>query len=129
MDLVRIYNYCSGDTADDDVSKHLDTMVEERGNSPDAENLLSNLLEVHSNMWSRVKDNLTNVLASLLQIPAPTYYQYWFVLFLNPRYVMELKYTNNFHQSANVDTKALVQQMMTKFYEYIMAEVQTPHIY
>ena len=69
MDLVRIYTYCSGDTADDDVSKHLDTMVEERGNSPDAENLRSNLLEVHSKMRSRVKDKLTNFLAPLLQIP------------------------------------------------------------
>ena len=44
VDLVRIYTYCSGDDADDDVSKHLDTMVEERGNLPDPENLCSNLL-------------------------------------------------------------------------------------
>ena len=77
MDLVRIYTYCSGDTADDDVSKHLDTMVEERGNSPDAENLRSNLLEVHPNMRSWVKYKLTNILAPLLQIPAPTKYHYW----------------------------------------------------
>ena len=27
MNLVRIYTYCSGDNADDDVSKRLDTMV------------------------------------------------------------------------------------------------------
>ena len=79
MDLVWVYNYCSGDNVDG-VTKHLDTMVEERGNYPDAENLLSNLLEVHSkmrfevhsNMMTRVKENLTNVLAPLLQIPAPT---------------------------------------------------------
>ena len=32
VDLVWIYIYCSGDNADDYVSKHLDTMVEERGN-------------------------------------------------------------------------------------------------
>ena len=37
--MVRIYAYCSGDNAAYDMSKHLDTMVEERGNSPDAENL------------------------------------------------------------------------------------------
>ena len=72
VNLVRIYTYCSGDDADYDVSKHLDTMVEERGNLPDAENLRSNLLEVHSKIRSQVKDNLTNVLAPLLQIPAPT---------------------------------------------------------
>ena len=73
--LVRIYNYCSGDNVDD-VTKHLDTMVEERGNSPEAENLHSNLLEVHYMMRYRVKENLTNVLAPLLQIPAPTKYHY-----------------------------------------------------
>ena len=27
VDLFWIYNYCSGDDADDDVTKHLDTMV------------------------------------------------------------------------------------------------------
>ena len=46
MDLVQIYSYCSGDDVDD-VTKHLDKMMEERGNSPDVENLRSNLLEVH----------------------------------------------------------------------------------
>ena len=55
MDLVLIYNYSSGDDVDD-VTKHLDTMVEERGNLPDAENLRSNLLEVHPNMSSWVKE-------------------------------------------------------------------------
>ena len=54
VDLFRIYIYCSGDDIDD-VKKHLDKMVEERGNSPDAENLRSNLLEVHPNMRSWVK--------------------------------------------------------------------------
>ena len=70
MDMVCIYTYCSGEDADDDVSKYLDTMVEERGNSPDAKNLRSNLIEVHSKMMSWVKDKLTNVFAPLLQIPA-----------------------------------------------------------
>ena len=76
MDPVRIYKYCSGDDADDDLSEHLDTMVEERGNSPDTENLCSNLIEVHSKMKSRVNDKLTNVLDRLLQIPAPKKYRY-----------------------------------------------------
>ena len=105
MYLVRIYTYCSGDDANDDVSKHLDTMVEETGNSQDAVNLLSNLLEVHSKMRSRVKDNIKKLLAPLLQILAPKKYHYWFALLLDPRYFMELKDINNFHQSKNVDTK------------------------
>ena len=46
MDLVQIYIYCSGDDANDDVSKQLDTMVEDRGKLTDAYNLRSNLLEV-----------------------------------------------------------------------------------
>ena len=82
--MVRIYTYCSSDDADDDVSMHLDTMVEERGNSPDVENLRSNLLEVHSKIRSWVKDKLANVIAPLLQITAPTKYYYLFALFLGP---------------------------------------------
>ena len=117
MDLVRIYTYCPGDDADDGVSKHLDTMVEERGKSPDAENLRSNLLEVHSNMRSWVKDKLNNALVPLLKIPARKKYHYWFALLLDPRYVMALKDIKTFHQSENVDTKTLVQHMIPKFYE------------
>ena len=83
-------------------------MVEDRGNYQDAENLRINLLEVHSKMWSQVKDKITNVLAPLLQIPAPTKYHYWFALFLDPRYVMEIKDIKIFHQSENLDTKTLV---------------------
>ena len=83
-------------------------MVEERVNSPDVENLRSNLLEVSSKMRSWVKYKLTNVLASLLQIPAVKRYHYWFALSLEPRYVMDLKDINNFYQSANVDIKAFV---------------------
>ena len=46
VDLVRIYTYFSGDDVNEDVSKHLDTKVEKRGNSQDAENLHNDLLEV-----------------------------------------------------------------------------------
>ena len=72
VDLVRIYTYFSGEDADDDVLKHLDTMVEDRGKSQDLENLRSNLLEVHSKMWYRVNNKITNVLAPLLKIPVAT---------------------------------------------------------
>ena len=46
---------------------------------------------------------------------------------------MDLKDVKTFHQSENMDTKTLVQQMMPKFYEYIMAAEltvypKTPHI-
>ena len=109
------------------MTKHLDTVTEERGNSPDAENLRSNLLEIHSNIRSRVKENITNVLAPLLQIPAPTEYHCRFLLFLDPRYVMELKDIKTFHQSKNIDTKVLVQQMIPKFYEYIIAAELAVH--
>ena len=84
-------------------------------------------------MRSRVKYNLTNVLAPLLQIPAPTKYHYCFDIFLDPRYVMELTDIKTFHHSKNIDTKVLVQKMMPKFYEYIVSEKlavhpNTPHI-
>ena len=40
---------------------------------------------------------------------------------------MELKYIKTFHQSENVNTKTLFQQMMTKLYEYIMAAKLSVH--
>ena len=122
VDLVRIYTYCSGDDADEDVSKQLYTMVENRGKSQDAENLRSNLLEVHYKIQYRLKEKLTNILAPLFKIPAATKYHYWFTIFLDPGYATDLKDINTYHQSENVDTKIIVQQMMPKFYEYIMAE-------
>ena len=85
------------------------------------ENLHSNLLEVHCKIRSQVKDKLTNVLAKLLQIKAPTKYHYWFDILLDPRYVMELKDIKTFHQSENVDTKTIFQQIMPNLYDYIMA--------
>ena len=95
-------------------------MVEERGKSLDTKNLRSNLIEVHSKMRSLVKDKLTNVVAPLIQIPAPTKYHYCFALLLDPRYFMDIKDIKTFHQSKNIHTKVLVQKMMPKFYEYIM---------
>ena len=82
LDLVRIYTYLSGDNDYDNVSEHLDVMVEERRNFHDAKNLRSNLLEVHCNMQAQVKYKLTNALAPLLQIPVPKTYHYWFRYFL-----------------------------------------------
>ena len=70
VDLVQVYTYCSGDNADDEVTKQLDTTVEDRGNYPYAENLCIDLLEVNFKMRSRVKDKISNVLAPMLQIPA-----------------------------------------------------------
>ena len=117
MDLVSIYTYFSGDYANEYVYKHLDTMVEERGNSQDVDNQRRNLLEVHSKMRYLLKDKLTNVLAPLLKISAPKQYHYWFAIFFWPWYIMELKGIKTFHQSENVDIKTLVQNMMLKFYE------------
>ena len=44
LDMVQIYTYFSGDNFNEDVSKHLDAMVEERGNLQAVENLNRNLL-------------------------------------------------------------------------------------
>ena len=42
-------------------------------------------------------------------------------------YVVDHKDIMTFHQSENVDTKALIQQMMPKLYEYIMAAELSVH--
>ena len=103
--------------------KNIDAIMGERGNPQAAENLYRNLLLVHCKMQHHVKEKFTNVLALLLSIPAPKKYHCRFAIFLDPRYVMELKDIKTFNQSENMDTKILVQQMMPKFLEYIMAEI------
>ena len=40
---------------------------------------------------------------------------------------MELKDIKNFHQSKNIDTKLLVQKMLPKLYEYIIAAEISVH--
>ena len=105
MDLVWIYTYCSGDDADAGVSKQIYAMVEDRGNLQAVEKIRRNLLDVHCKMCHQVKDKPTNVLASLMNIPAPKKYHYWFALLLDPWYAMELKYIKTFHQSENVENK------------------------
>ena len=50
MDMVHIYTYFSGDYANEDVSKHLDAIVEERGNLQAVDNLRKNLPKVHGKM-------------------------------------------------------------------------------
>ena len=84
-------------------------------------------------MRHQVKDKLKNFLKPLIKTPASKKYQYWFALLLNPWYVMELKDINNFHQSENMDTKTIVQQIMSKLYDSIIAaelavNPNTPHI-
>ena len=69
--MVWIYTYCPYDDTDNNVSKHLDTMVKERGKSLDADNLRINLIGLHYNMRYLVKDKGTNVQSPLIQIPAP----------------------------------------------------------
>ena len=78
-------------------------------------------------MRHQVKDKLKNFLKPLIKTPASKKYQYWFALFLDPSYVMELMDIKSFHQSKYIDTKVLVQQMMPKFYEYIMAAELSVH--
>ena len=96
-------------------------MVEERCNSQDTYNLCMNILEVHCNIHNWLQDKLITVSASLLDVPASTKYHYWLSLFLDPQYVMELKYIKNSHQSKYVDTKTIVLKIIPKLYDYIMA--------
>ena len=92
-----------------------------------------NLLEVHYKIQNQVNDKLINALAPMLDVSASTKYHYWFALFLDPRYVIKLKDIKTFCQSENVDTKQIVQKMMPKLYDHIMAaeldvNTSTPNI-
>ena len=109
-----------GDDADEDVSKWIGAIVEVRGNLQAVENLHMNLFEIHCKMRHRVQEKLIPVLVPLLDVPESTKYHYWFSLFLDPRYVMEIKDIKHFHQSKNVGTKTIFYQMVPKFYDYII---------
>ena len=81
-------------------------------------------------MRSQLNDKLTNVLVPLLQIPPPKNTTTSLLFSCTHGMSLILKISR---QSKNVDTKVLVQNMMTKLYEYIMdAELavnpNTPHI-
>ena len=82
-------------------------MVEDRGNSKSAENLLTNLLDLNFKISHQLQENIVTVIPLLLDVTELTKYHYCFVLFFNPRYVMGLKYIKKFHQSENVDMKTL----------------------
>ena len=82
VDMVWIYTYFSDGDANWYFSNYIDTMVEERGNSQDAEKILRNLLEVHCKMRHQVKYKIANFLAPLLNITEPKIYHYWCALLL-----------------------------------------------
>ena len=82
-------------------------MVEDRGNSKAAENLHTNLPELNFKISHRLQNNIVTVIALLIDVTELTKYHYCFALFLDPWYVMGIKYITKFHHSENGDTKNL----------------------
>ena len=72
-------------------------------------------------IWENVKRKLPKYLESLLEVPSSDKYHWWFALMLNPCYMNELTYFRKLHLIETVDTRTIIDEIMTKFYDYIMA--------
>ena len=69
-----------------------------------------------------VKIKLAKYLEPLLDFPSADKRHWWFVLILDPRYVNELTYVRKLHEIENVDTRTIINEIMPKFYDYIVSE-------
>ena len=69
----------------------------------------------------KMRSKLTKYLEPLLEVPSVDKYQWWFGLILDPLYVNELTYVRRLHEIENVDTRTIINEIMPKFYNYIVA--------
>ena len=69
-----------------------------------------------------MKRKLAKYLEPLLEVTSSDKYHWWFALMIDPRYVNELTDVRKMHEIETVDTRTIINEMMAKFYYYIVAE-------
>ena len=69
-----------------------------------------------------MKSKLDKYLEPLLYIPSEDKYHWWFALIIYPCYINELVDVKKLHKIETVGTITVINEMMPKFYAYIMAE-------
>ena len=80
-----------------------------------------------------MRENLMSKLATyldpLLEVPSAEKYHWRFVLILNPRYVIQLTDIRKLHKIKTVGTRTFINEIMPKFYYYIVAAelVENPY--
>ena len=64
---------------------------EQNENSASSVRLADNLLELHYNILENLKNKLVPFIEHLLKAPDENKFHWWFCLFLDPRYAVDLK--------------------------------------
>ena len=121
VDTVRVYIYCYGDELDEVLKVELDQMVENQDGLAQARQLKMNLEETHMKMRENVKSKLAKYLELLLEVPSEDKFHWRFALILDPRYVKSFKDFRKMHEIETVDTRTIINEMMPKFYDYVVA--------
>ena len=80
-----------------------------------------NLEEIHMKIQENVKSKISKYLEPLLQVPSAEKYHWWFALMLDPQYFNELVDFRTLHKIYSIDTRTIINKMMPKFYDYIVA--------
>ena len=96
-------------------------MVEVQDGLEEARYLRKKLEEMHTKMRENVKSKLDNYLDSLLGVPSEDKYHWCFSLKLYPRYVNEFTNVGKLNEIETVGTSTIINEIMPKFYDYIMA--------
>ena len=96
-------------------------MVEEHDGLRDALHMRRNLEDMHTEMRENVMIKLAKYHEPLLEVPSEDKYHWWFYLMLDLRYVNELGDVRKLPGIDTLDTRTIINEMMPKFYDYIVA--------
>ena len=70
--------------------------------------IINNLLEIHYKILNNVKYNLAPLFDHLLKAPYENFFRWWFCLFLDPRYVADMKEIKELHGVEGVHNKTVI---------------------
>ena len=88
-----------------------------------------NLEETHTKMRENVKSKLAKYLHPLLEVPSSDNCHWWPTLMIDLSYVNKLTDVRKLHEIETVDTITIINEIMPKFYDYIVAAelVENPY--
>ena len=110
VDTVRVYIYLYGYEVDEVLKVGLYQMVGDQDGLAEARQLRRNLEDTHIKMRENVKIKIANYLDPLLEVPSS-----------DKLYVNELTGVRKLHKIDTVDTRTIINEMMPKSYDYIVA--------
>ena len=88
----------------------------------EARQLRRKLEDTHMKMQKNLKSKLSKYLEPILEVPSADKNHWWFPLMIDPHYVNELIDARKLNEIETVDTRTITNEIMPKFYYYILAE-------